>query len=129
MITVGGMIGGTSEKRRIRGSELTDTFYYRASLRTEPCVITVPLLTRKERQHLDGFMPSEDSWIPEDFEMSSELVLAYRDILPILSLICRITTLNCHVPHRSVRSRGAAAYQNSALTAGFQQVYLGHPQS
>jgi len=27
MITVGGMIGGTSEKRRIRGSELTDTFY------------------------------------------------------------------------------------------------------
>jgi len=59
-------------------------------------------------------MPSEDSWIPEDFEMSSELVL-------------RIGTFTDSVPHLqnyySELSRaspfgpieGAAAYQNSAL--------------
>ncbi len=80
MVTIGGMIGGPAERRKIRGSALTDAFYYRPSFREEPCVITVPLLTRKERQYLDGFMPCSDSWIPEDFEMSSELVLAYREI-------------------------------------------------
>lgn len=80
MITIGGMIGGSAEKRRIRGSGLVDTFYYRHSLNGDPCLIKVPLLTRKERQYLDGFMPYSDSWLPQDFEMSSDLVLAYRDI-------------------------------------------------
>lgn len=80
MITVGGMFGGKTEKRKIRGSAIADAFYYRPSLRQEPCVIHVPLLTRKERQYLDGLMPYDDSFSPTDFEITSELLSAYREI-------------------------------------------------
>lgn len=80
MITVGGMFGGKAERRKIRGSELAEAFYYRPSLLTDPCVIRVPLLTRKERQHLEGLMPYGASYSPKDFEISDELLSAYRDI-------------------------------------------------
>jgi len=80
MITVGGMFGGKAERRKIRGSELAEAFYYRSSLLTAPCVIRVPLLTRKERQHLEALMPYGDSYSPKEFEITNELLLAYRDI-------------------------------------------------
>jgi hypothetical protein len=80
MLTIGGVIGGVTEKRRISGSALAETTYYRGSLAKEPCVISVPKLTRKERLYLDGFMPSGDKWIPKDFEITLDKVLAYRDI-------------------------------------------------
>ena len=66
MLTVGGMIGSTVEKKKIKGSGL-QTSYFRDNFDGKPCIIKVPRLTRKERQHLDGFMPCDDSWIPEDF--------------------------------------------------------------
>jgi hypothetical protein len=80
MLTMGGMVGTVSERRRIHGSGLADADYFRDTFDSEPCVIKVPRLTRKERQYLDGFMPCVDSWLPEDFELSSENVRAYRDI-------------------------------------------------
>jgi len=80
MITVGGMFGGKGEKRKIRGSALADAFYYRPSLRREPCVIQVPLLTRKERQYLERLMPYDDSYSPRDFEITTDLLHAYREI-------------------------------------------------
>ena len=79
MLTVGGMIGSRPEKRRITRSALTPD-YYRRSLEEEPCVITVPSLTRKERLHLDAKMPCEDGWTPSEFELSADNVEAYRTI-------------------------------------------------
>jgi Putative O-methyltransferase len=80
MLTMGGMVGTSVEKRRVRTSALADSPYFRGDFETEPCVITVPRLTRKERQYLDGFMPCKDLWTPDDFELSWEMVSAYRDI-------------------------------------------------
>ncbi len=80
MVTIGGIIGGNKEGRRIRGSDLAKAGYYRSSLEADPCVITVPRLTRKERQYLDAAMPCVDKWTPKDFEMSWDNVDAYREI-------------------------------------------------
>jgi len=80
MLTMGGMIGTDAEKQKLRGSELEKARYFRGDFTVEPCVITVPKLTRKERQHLDKFMPCNDNWLPPEFELTKENVLAYRDI-------------------------------------------------
>jgi len=80
MLTMGGMIGTQEDRDRIAKSALSRCTYYRDDLKLEPCVITVPRLTRKERQYLDQFMPCEDRWIPDDFELKHDDVLAYRDI-------------------------------------------------
>lgn len=80
MITVGGMFGSKTEKRKIRASAIADAFYYRSSLEADPCIITVPLLTRKERQYLEALIPYKDSYSPTDFEITSELLSAYREI-------------------------------------------------
>lgn len=80
MLTMGGMIGSAAEKRRIRRGGLADARYFRGAFEDEPCLINVPRLTRKERQYLDGYMPCTDTWVPPDFELSSDNVKAYRDI-------------------------------------------------
>jgi hypothetical protein len=80
MLTVGGMIGTRSERRRIAGSGLADTDYYRETLKEDPCWIKVPKLTRKERQHLDAQMPCPEGWSPSEFELSAENVAAYQKI-------------------------------------------------
>jgi hypothetical protein len=80
MLTMGGMVGTGTEKRRLAGSSLTEASYFRDSFESDPCIIKVPRLTRKERQYLDGFMPCADAWSPEDFELSPENVKAYREI-------------------------------------------------
>ncbi len=83
MLTMGGMIGTSVEKRNINGSRLAEADYFRKTFDTQKesvCIITVPKLTRKERQYLDSFMPCEDGWVPEEFELSREHVDAYRDI-------------------------------------------------
>jgi hypothetical protein len=71
MLTMGGMVGSAVEKRKIKGSGLADVSYFRDNFDNKPCIIKVPRLTRKERQHLDSFMPCKDSWKPEEFEISS----------------------------------------------------------
>ena len=80
MLTVGGMIGSSTEKRLINGSPLAETNYYRKDLDDDPCVIKVPRLTRKERLHLDEQMPCDDGWTPSEFELSADNVNAYRKI-------------------------------------------------
>jgi putative O-methyltransferase len=80
MLTMGGMIGTAAEKDRITESALAKADYFRRTFEEEPCLIKVPRLTRKERQYLDGFMPCPDDWLPPDFELSTENVLAYRQI-------------------------------------------------
>jgi hypothetical protein len=80
MLTIGGIIGGAIERRKINGSALAGTPYYRDDLRKEPCVIKVPRLTKKERQYLDSEMPCPDNWTPDQFELTWDNVNAYRDI-------------------------------------------------
>ena len=80
MLTIGGMLVTPTEKRRIRGSSLDETLYYRRTLSGEPYKIRVPRLTRKERLHLDRAMPCAAGWLPEDFELSQEEVSAYSEI-------------------------------------------------
>ncbi len=81
MITVGGIIGTSTEKRRISGSKLNQTVYYRRNLKKEePYYIRVPRVTRKERLFLDSAMPCDDNWTPGTFEMSEKDVQAYREI-------------------------------------------------
>jgi hypothetical protein len=46
-LRLGGIIGGNAERRKVRGSDLAKTGYYRDSFAADPCVITVPRLTRK----------------------------------------------------------------------------------
>lgn len=80
MLTLGGMIGGKSERNRVKKSGLARTEYIRASLKVDPCFIKVPRLTRKERQHLDAQMPCKEGWTPAEFELSADNVEAYQKI-------------------------------------------------
>lgn len=80
MITVGGMIATATERRRLKGSSLVDTTYYRDSLATAPYEVRVPKLTRKERLYLDTVMPCADDYLPEEFEIPSEDIRAYREV-------------------------------------------------
>jgi len=80
MITVGGMIGASEERRRIRASGLTETKYYRPGRNQAPCRIEVPQLTRKERIWLDQHMPCAPGWSLDEFELRREDLNAYRDV-------------------------------------------------
>lgn len=80
MLTIGGVIGGEGERRSIEASGLGDERYIRRKLAKKPFEIRIPVLTRKERLHLDAAMPCRDDWDPKQFELSKASILAYRDI-------------------------------------------------
>ena len=80
MLTVGGMIGGRNESRRLNGSGLRDCVYVRRSLDDDPFEILVPPLTRRERLHLDQNMPCPKDWAPDAFPLDPEFIKKYRDI-------------------------------------------------
>ena len=84
MITMGGMICGNDDKRRLQGAGLESTTFYRCSFDLPPCNISVPRFTKKERLYLDGHMPCDDDWLPSHFEAESEDILAYRDLYRFL---------------------------------------------
>jgi hypothetical protein len=90
MLTMGGMIAGPAEKRQLQTSSIGDTVYYRDDFESPPFEIRVPSLTRKERSYLDREMPCEDGWVPKDFTLASEDVLAYRDIYRFLPAFAEI---------------------------------------
>jgi hypothetical protein len=80
MITLGGMIVTEQVRQRVLASGLEKKPFVLLDANHDLYRIKVPRLTRKERLHLDGFMPCPDDWVPDAFEMSSEEVLSYRDI-------------------------------------------------
>jgi hypothetical protein len=90
MLTMGGMIAGPDEMRRLQGSTLSDTVYYRNDFATPPFQIKVPRLTRKERVYLDREMPCADGWVPADFDLDPEDVRNYRDIYRFLPAFAEI---------------------------------------
>jgi hypothetical protein len=90
MLSMGGMLAGTTEKRLLRASTIVDTLYYRADFDSDPCRITVPNLTRKERIYLDREMPGTAGWIPKEFDLDSAETQRYREIYRFLPAFAEI---------------------------------------
>ena len=80
MLSLGGMLGTQSNRRRIRTSKLKEANYIRFNLKDEPFNINIPNLTLKERMRLDHAMPCAEGWVPEEFEIKSEDVASYCQI-------------------------------------------------
>jgi Putative O-methyltransferase len=90
MLSIGGMIAGAAEKRRIRASTLQDAAYYRGDFESQPFEITVPRLTRKERVYLDRDMPCADGYRPAEFDLDDDEIRRYRDIYRFLPAFAEI---------------------------------------
>lgn len=81
MLTVGGMIAGEAERRRLRGCEFSDAVYIRHDLARPAYRIPNIYVTRKERLHLDANMPPKTpGWRPTTFELEEDVVRAYAEI-------------------------------------------------
>ena len=80
MLSVGGMIGCENDERRIRSLDRKELFFLRDNISSNPVLIRVPLVTRKERHCLDQNMPCDDKWSPADFEMKEDDVRDYKSI-------------------------------------------------
>jgi len=90
MLSMGGMIAGQAEKRKMRASTFRETVYYRNSFDLPPYEIKVPRLTRKERIYLDREMPCMEGWQPQEFDLDPEDVLRYREIYRFLPAFAEI---------------------------------------
>lgn len=80
MLSVGGMIVNEFERKKLLSLDYSELYFLKSSLTEEPYEIDVPKVTRKERLYLDKMMPCVDDWVPMDFELKPEKVLAYRNI-------------------------------------------------
>jgi hypothetical protein len=80
MLTVGGMVAGAAEERRVRKSGLARAPDVRRDLRRGPYPIRVPCITRKEKSYLDSHMPCADGWKPAACGLSTEDAQAYREV-------------------------------------------------
>lgn len=82
MLSVGGMIGTEEDGLKLLRLDKRRLPFLRNSIVAKPYEIRVPLITRKERLHLDSVMPCHSSWRPRKFEMKPADVVAYREIYP-----------------------------------------------
>jgi hypothetical protein len=81
MLTIGGMLGGRSEKGRINGCNFSDAIYIRRDFEIASYRIPNVRVTRKERLHLDSNMPRKrKSWRPRDFELQDEVLEGYEQV-------------------------------------------------
>lgn len=80
MLTLGGVIGLSPERRMLKACDFDKASYIRRTISESSYEIYVPRLTRKERFYLDAAMPCADGWRPGDFELTDEYVKAYREI-------------------------------------------------
>jgi hypothetical protein len=80
MITVGGMIGTETDRRKLNGCAFGDQPFVRRSLEDAFYEIRVPRLTRRERLLLDTRMPAKKGWTPKEFEIDADDVAAYSEI-------------------------------------------------
>src|SRR5262249_21362654 len=84
MLTLGGMIGTETERRKVEASTVGRASYYREVLVGEPYSIKVPNLTRKERMFLDREMPCANEWTTEEFEIDADSIREYREVYRFL---------------------------------------------
>jgi hypothetical protein len=80
MLTVGGMIAGDDERRKVAASLLSERSYCRETIVGDPFRIDVPILTRREKMYLDQHMPASPEWRPADFDLHEDELRGYRDI-------------------------------------------------
>jgi hypothetical protein len=80
MLTFGGVIGGPVERRLLEACDFSKAPYIRRSVKDDPYEIKVPILTRKERLHLDSEMPCPNGWKPKQFELADDAIKTYREI-------------------------------------------------
>jgi hypothetical protein len=80
MLTIGGVIGGDTEKRAIDACNFEDAVYLRRSLQQGEYVVPKFVLTRKEKLYLDAAMPRRKKWKPKDFEMDEKDLAAYAEV-------------------------------------------------
>jgi hypothetical protein len=80
MITVGGMVSTEAEARTLAALSGVESDYLRRNDTEQQYLIQVPRLTRKEKLHLDSYMPCEQGWCPAEFEMSVDQVDQYKKI-------------------------------------------------
>jgi len=80
MLSLGGMIASEEDARKLGALNKGELPFIRECLSAEPYRIRVPLVTRKERHHLDAAMPCVRGWKPKDFELKLEDIEDYRRI-------------------------------------------------
>lgn len=90
MLSLGGIIGTETQEKQLHSSDLARQTYIRFDLALDPFPIVVPVLTRKERFHLDSAMPCRDGWVPREFELSADSVATYRDVYRFLPAYAEI---------------------------------------
>jgi hypothetical protein len=84
MLTVGGVIVGEAERRKIRSVDMDTAFYFRTDLSSGPYQIIIPRLTRKERHVIDSAMPCELGWQPNEFTLPEKAIEVYREVYRFL---------------------------------------------
>jgi hypothetical protein len=84
MVTLGGMLCGTTEKQKVLQGPLCDAPYIRFDFSKPPYEIVVPRLTRKERMFLDSRLPSTRSRQLKEFELDPEALRHYAEIYRFL---------------------------------------------
>lgn len=80
MLTIGGVIRSRQDKRKLCMIDWEELPFVRRKLCINPFRIKVPVLTKKERLHIDSCMPSEPDWIPDEFEIEPEAIKDYREV-------------------------------------------------
>jgi hypothetical protein len=84
MLTIGGMLGSSTERRKFKSMDCDDAFYIRTDFSSGPYEIRIPNITRKERHVLDSAMPCQPNWQPSEFALPPEWVETYREIYRFL---------------------------------------------
>jgi hypothetical protein len=84
MMTLGGMIGSNTEKRKLNSMNKAGAIYLRMNEQEGPYEIKVPVFTRKERHLLDSAMPCPTGWQPTEFAIPAEHIEIYREIYRFL---------------------------------------------
>jgi hypothetical protein len=80
MLTMGGIICSNQDKRKLRQIDWEALPFVRRDFSLNPCRIDLPVLTRRERIHIDANMPCEEGWVPEEFEIEPEAIQNYREV-------------------------------------------------
>jgi hypothetical protein len=80
MITIGGLVGGSTERAKLNGCSFDAQPFVRRSLTDDFFDVRVPRLTRRERLLLDANMPCSKGWRPTEFEIDNDDVESYREI-------------------------------------------------
>jgi hypothetical protein len=79
MLTIGGIVSSGRERTLMDKVDWTALRFIRRDLAGEPFRIDIPVLTRKERLHIDSNLPAGAKWAPE-FELDSGELAKYTSV-------------------------------------------------